>query len=189
MIHATAIVDPGAVIGDGTKIWHFSHVCGNDTVIGPDCSLGQNVYVGPRTRIGRGCRIQNNVSIYDLVELEDDVFCGPSMVFTNVINPRAHVPRKQEFKKTLIRRGATLGANSTILCGVEVGQYAMIGAGAVVTKDVLPYAVIVGVPGRQSGWVCQCGVILKVEMNIGDATCAACGARYVIRGGLCEAKP
>jgi len=187
--HPSAVIDPGAKIGEGTKIWHFSHVCGTETEVGANCSLGQNVYVGPRTKIGDGCRIQNNVSIYDLVELEKDVFCGPSMVFTNVINPRAHVPRKDEFKKTLVRRGVTFGANSTILCGIEVGQFAMIGAGAVVTKDVLPYSIMVGVPARQVGWVCQCGVTLPVNLGEkGDVTCETCNSRYLVQKGHCEAK-
>jgi UDP-2-acetamido-3-amino-2,3-dideoxy-glucuronate N-acetyltransferase len=186
--HPSAIVDPGATIGEGTKIWHFSHVCGQETFIGKHCSLGQNVYVGPRTKIGDGCRLQNNVSVYDLVELEQDVFCGPSMVFTNVINPRAHVPRKDEFKKTLIKRGATLGANSTILCGIEVGEFALIGAGAVVTKSVQSYAIMTGVPARHVGWACQCGVSLPIALGeTGAAKCKSCSSQYQIHTGHCEA--
>lgn len=186
--HPSAIIDPGALIGEGTKIWHFSHVCGTDTVIGKNCSFGQNSYVGPRTKIGDGCRVQNNVSIYDLVELENDVFCGPSMVFTNVVNPRAHIPRKEEFKKTLVKRGATLGANSTILCGIEIGEYALIGAGAVITETVPAYAIMVGVPGRHIGWVCQCGVTLPVKLGeTSETKCKSCGDKYRVHHGRCEA--
>ena len=140
--HPTAIVDSGAKIGAGTKIWHFSHICGDQVQIGSECSFGQNVYVGNRVRIGRGVRVQNNVSIYDLVELEDYVFCGPSVVFTNVMNPRAHIPRKSEFMKTIVRHGASLGANSTLVCGVEVGRFAFVAAGAVVTKNVPAFALV-----------------------------------------------
>lgn len=182
--HPTAVIDSGAVIGEDTKIWHFSHVCGQETVIGARCSLGQNVYVGPRVRIGSGCRIQNNVSVYDLVELEDDVFCGPSMVFTNVINPRAHVPRKSEFKPTRVRRGATLGANCTVVCGITIGEFAFIGAGAVVTRDVPAFAVMTGVPARRSGWMCQCGQPLR---DTGQVKCSACASEYKITGDTCEA--
>lgn len=149
-IHPTAIVDEGAQIGAGTKIWHWVHVCGS-AIIGKDCSLGQNVFVGNRGVLGNNVRVQNNVSIYDDVILEDDVFCGPSMVFTNVINPRSHVSRKHEYRKTLIRQGASIGANATIVCGVVVGRYALIGAGAVVTHDVPDHALMTGVPARQSG--------------------------------------
>jgi UDP-2-acetamido-3-amino-2,3-dideoxy-glucuronate N-acetyltransferase len=186
--HETSIIDAGAEIGQGTKIWHFSHVCGQNTKIGANCSLGQNVYVGPKTKIGEGCRIQNNVSIYDEVELERDVFCGPSMVFTNVVNPRAHVSRKHEFKKTLVKRGATLGANSTIICGIEIGEYAMIGAGAVVSKNVQPYSIMVGVPARHVGWVCQCGVKLPAATDKAtQVECATCHSRYKIDQQRCEA--
>ncbi len=178
--HPTAIVDQGAKIGAGTKIWHFSHVCGNEVQIGENCSLAQNVYVGPRVKIGRGCRIQNNVSVYDLVELEDYVFCGPAMVFTNVINPRAHIPRKDEFKRTLVRAGATLGANCTIVCGTTVGRFALIAAGAVVTKDVPEFAVMAGVPARRMGWVCHCGVGLKDTKTSGSVNCKSCGSSYTL---------
>jgi UDP-2-acetamido-3-amino-2,3-dideoxy-glucuronate N-acetyltransferase len=160
-IHESSYVDEGAVVGDGTKVWHFCHVMGG-AVIGERCSLGQNVVVMPGTRIGNNVKIQNNVSIYEGVELEDDVFCGPSMVFTNVINPRSHVSRKHEYQRTLVRRGATIGANATIVCGVTLGEYAFIGAGAVVTKDVRPFALVTGVPGRQVGWMCRCGERLGV---------------------------
>ena len=160
-IHESSYVDDGAVIGAGTKVWHFCHVM-SGAVIGERCSLGQNVVVMPGTRIGNNVKIQNNVSIYEGVELEDDVFCGPSMVFTNVINPRSHVSRKHEYQRTLVRRGATIGANATIVCGVTLGEYAFVGAGAVVTKDVKAFALVTGVPGRQVGWMCRCGERLGV---------------------------
>ena len=160
-LHESSYVDEGAVIGDGTKVWHFCHVM-SGAVIGERCSLGQNVVVMPGTRIGNNVKIQNNVSIYEGVELEDDVFCGPSMVFTNVINPRSHVSRKHEYQRTLVRRGATIGANATVVCGVTLGEYAFVGAGAVVTKDVRPFALVTGVPGRQVGWMCRCGERLAV---------------------------
>jgi len=147
--HPTAIIDPGAKIGKGTKIWHFCHI-GPEAVVGERCSLGQNVYVG-KARIGNGVKIQNNVSVYDEVEIEDDVFCGPSMVFTNVLNPRAAISRKHEYRKTLVKKGATIGANATIICGVVLGEHCFIGAGAVVTKDVKPFALMKGVPAKQSG--------------------------------------
>lgn len=179
--HPTAIIDPGAQIGEGTKIWHFSHICATATTIGKNCSFGQNVYVGPNVTIGDGCRVQNNVSIYDRVTLEDDVFCGPSMVFTNVINPRAHVSRKDEYRPTLVRRGATLGANCTVVCGVTIGEYALIGAGAVVTRDVPAHAIVTGVPGRRTGWVCRCGV------KLASAKCPACATTYRVEGEHCVA--
>ena len=148
-VHESSYVDDGAVVESGTKIWHFCHIMAG-AVIGERCSLGQNVVMMPRTRMGRNCKIQNNVSIYEGVELEDDVFCGPSMVFTNVVNPRSHVSRKHEYRRTLVRRGASIGANATIVCGVTLGEYAFIGAGAVVTKDVPPFALMAGVPARRS---------------------------------------
>ena len=151
-IHETAIVEEGASIGEGTKIWHWVHICEKASV-GKNCSFGQNVYVANEVTIGNNVKVQNNVSIFDSVVLEDDVFCGPSMVFTNVINPRATIERKDEYKRTLVRKGASIGANATIICGVEIGEYAFIGAGAVVTKDVEPYALIAGVPARRIGWV------------------------------------
>ncbi len=177
-VHESAYVDEGATIGTGTKVWHFCHVLGG-TVIGARCSLGQNVVVMNGTRIGDNVKIQNNVSIYEGVELEDDVFCGPSMVFTNVINPRSHVSRKDEYKRTLVKRGASIGANATIVCGSTLGEYAFIGAGAVVAKDVPAYALMVGVPARRIGWMCQCGERLP---DSGTGGCAACGATYRASG-------
>jgi UDP-2-acetamido-3-amino-2,3-dideoxy-glucuronate N-acetyltransferase len=180
-VHPSSFVDDGASIGRGTKIWHFSHVMGG-AVIGERCNLGQNVVVMPGTRIGTNVKIQNNVSIYEGVELEDDVFCGPSCVFTNVINPRSHVSRKSEYKRTRVRRGSSIGANATIVCGVTLGEYSFIGAGAVVTTDVLPYALMVGVPARRVGWMCQCGERLAVSK--GQAKCPVCGSAYDETGGV-----
>jgi UDP-2-acetamido-3-amino-2,3-dideoxy-glucuronate N-acetyltransferase len=173
-VHESAYVDAGAQVGAGTRIWHFVHVMPG-AVIGRDCSLGQNVVVLNGTRIGDRVKIQNNVSIYEGVELEDDVFCGPSMVFTNVINPRSHVSRKHEYQRTLVKRGASIGANATVLCGVTLGEYCFVGAGAVVTKDVPAYALVTGVPARAVGWVCACGVRLP---DAPPLQCASCGARY-----------
>jgi len=174
-IHYTAIVDAGANIGKGTKIWHYSHVMPS-AKIGENCILGQNVFVGSKVTIGSGVKIQNNISIYEGVELEDNVFCGPSVVFTNVINPRSEIERKDEFRKTLIKKGATLGANCTIICGVTVGKYALIGAGAVVTKDVPDFALVTGVPAHSAGWVCICGNKLKFSNE--DASCEVCSKQY-----------
>ena len=185
-VHPSSFVDHGASIGQGTKIWHFSHVMPG-AVIGERCNLGQNVVVMPGTRIGNNVKIQNNVSIYEGVELEDDVFCGPSCVFTNVMNPRSHVSRKHEYKKTLVRRGGSIGANATIVCGATLGEYSFIGAGAVVTTDVLPYALMVGVPARRVGWMCQCGERLSVSG--GGARCAACGSAYQESGGVLSRLP
>ena len=181
--HESAYVDEGARIGAGTRIWHFSHVM-SGAVIGENCSLGQNVVVGSEAVIGNGCKIQNNVSLYDRVELEDFVFCGPSMVFTNVMNPRAHISRKQEYMRTLVRKGATIGANSVIVCGNTVGRYAFIGSGATVTKDVPDFALMYGNPARRHGWMCQCGIPLKFTDD--KATCQACGWSYLIEDGLCR---
>ena len=175
-VHDSAYVDDGATIGDGTSVWHFCHVMPG-AVIGRHCSLGQNVVVMNGTKIGDNVKIQNNVSIYEGVELEDDVFCGPSMVFTNVINPRSHVSRKHEYQKTLVKRGATIGANATVVCGVTLGEFAFVGAGAVVTRDVPAYALMTGVPAKRTGWMCVCGV--KLEEGILETSCAACGTRYV----------
>src|SRR5512136_527259 len=171
-VHESSYVDEGAVIGAGTKIWHFSHILPG-AVIGERCNLGQNVVVMGGTRIGNNVKIQNNVSIYEGVELEDDVFCGPSCVFTNVINPRSHVSRKHEYKRTLVKRGASIGANATIVCGVTLGEYAFIGAGAVVTSDVPPYALMVGNPARQVGWMCACGERIDEQLR-----CMQCGKAY-----------
>ena len=182
-VHESAYVDDGATIGAGTKVWHFCHVLGG-AVIGARCSLGQNVVVMNGTRIGDNVKIQNNVSIYEGVELEDDVFCGPSMVFTNVINPRSHVSRKNEYRRTLVKRGASIGANATIVCGATLGEYAFIGAGAVVAKDVPAYALMVGVPARRIGWMCQCGERLP---DGGTGSCAACGATYRASGAAAGA--
>lgn len=182
-VHETAIVDAGAQIGARTRIWHWVHVCAG-AKIGEQCSLGQNVYVANNVVIGNNVKIQNNVSVYDNVMLEDDVFCGPSAVFTNVYNPRSHVPRKSEYRNTLIKRGATLGANCTIVCGVTIGEYAFIGAGAVVNKDVPPYALMVGVPARQVGWISRHGERLDLPVSgSGQARCPATGERYALENG------
>lgn len=175
--HPSAIVDDGAIIGDGTRIWHFCHVLPG-TVIGRNCVLGQNVMAGPDVRIGDGCKIQNNVTLYKGVTLENDVFCGPSCVFTNVLTPRAFVERKNEFAPTLVRHGATIGANATIVCGNTIGAYAMVGAGAVVTKDVPDYALVVGSPARQIGWVSRMG-----ERLGDDLVCPRSGERYRLADG------
>jgi len=175
--HESAYVDDGCTIGAGTRIWHFCHILKN-TRIGENCIFGQNCMVGPNVTIGNRVKVQNNVSIYDGVELEDEVFCAPSMVFTNVINPRGFIERKTEFKKTLIKRGATLGANSTVICGVTVGRYALVGAGAVVAADVPDYALVLGVPARRRGWVCKCGTTLNGARDGQEITCSACGSIY-----------
>lgn len=180
-IHPSSFIDEGVTIGPGTKVWHFSHVLGGTTV-GARCVLGQNVVAGPRVRIGDNVKIQNNVSIYEGVELEDDVFCGPSMVFTNVVNPRSAISRKHEFRPTLVRRGATLGANCTVVCGHTIGRYAFVAAGAVVAADVPDFALVMGVPARRAGWVCECGV--RLPHGTDDPSCAECGARYQQRDGL-----
>ena len=190
--HDTAIIDDGAQLGAGTKVWHFSHVCAGAR-IGQGCSLGQNVFVGNDVVIGSGVKIQNNVSVYDAVTLEDDVFCGPSMVFTNVFNPRSAVVRKNEYRRTLVKRGATLGANCTIVCGSTVGEYAFVGAGAVVSRDVKPYALMVGVPARQIGWMSRHGERLALPASAkGEALLAECpatGVRYRLQGEVLERLP
>lgn len=178
--HESSYVDDGAVIGAGTKIWHFSHVMPG-AVIGERCNLGQNVVVMPGTRIGNNVKIQNNVSIYEGVVLEDDVFCGPSCVFTNVLNPRSHVSRKQEYRPTIVRRGSSIGANATIVCGVTLGEYAFVGAGAVVTADAPAFGLMVGVPARRVGWMCQCGE--RLHASAGRAACSRCGATYEEQAG------
>lgn len=185
-MHESAVIGDGAKVGAGTKVWHFSHVAAGAEV-GKNCSLGQNVYVAPRARLGNNVRVQNNVSLYDEVFLEDDVFCGPSCVFTNVINPRAHIPRKHEYKTTIARRGATIGANATIVCGVTLGTYSFIGAGAVVTRDVPDYALMTGVPARQTGWMCQCGN--KLSLSGKKASCRHCGELYELKGKKLTRKP
>lgn len=181
-VHETAIIDDGVEIGDGSKIWHFSHVL-KESKIGAHCNVGQNVMIGPRVTVGRRCKIQNNVSLFEGVTLEDEVFCGPSMVFTNVMNPRAAIPRMKELKATLIKKGATIGANATIVCGHTIGSYAFIGAGAVVIQDVPDYGLMVGNPARQIGWMCSCGERLYVDGR--QADCAACGIKYeMVEGRL-----
>ena len=183
-IHASAIVDEGAQIGDGSRVWHFVHVCGGAR-IGQRCSLGQNVFVGNDVRIGDNVKIQNNVSVYDAVTLEDDVFCGPSMVFTNVYNPRSAVTRKDEYRRTLVKKGATLGANSTIVCGTTIGEYAFVGAGAVINRDVPAFALMVGVPARQLGWMSRFGERLELPLKgEGETTCPHTGERYRLRDGV-----
>ncbi len=174
-VHESSFVDDGAKVGRGTKIWHFCHIM-PDAVIGERCSLGQNVVVMPGTRIGNNVKIQNNVSIYEGVVLEDDVFCGPSCVFTNVSTPRSHVSRRDAYQTTLVKRGATIGANATVVCGITMGEYAFIGAGAVVTSDVLPHALMVGVPARRVGWMCHCGE--RLHLDDASSTCEQCGSRY-----------
>lgn len=182
-IHPSAIVDQGAVLGAGSRVWHWVHICAGAR-IGAACSLGQNVYVGNDVTLGNNVKVQNNVSIYDGVTLEDDVFCGPSMVFTNVYNPRSAVVRKDEYRRTVVKRGATLGANCTVVCGVTVGEYAFVGAGAVLKGDVKPYALVVGVPARQVGWMSRHGERLALPLSgDGAATCPATGVRYLLQAG------
>lgn len=184
--HASAIVDEGAQIGEGSRVWHFVHVCGGAR-IGKGVSLGQNVFVGNKVVIGDHCKIQNNVSVYDNVTLEEGVFCGPSMVFTNVYNPRALIERKSEYRNTLVKKGVTLGANCTIVCGITVGEYALVGAGAVINKDVPAYALMVGVPARQIGWVSQYGEQLSLPLTgNAQAICPHTGRRYVLANGQCQ---
>jgi UDP-2-acetamido-3-amino-2,3-dideoxy-glucuronate N-acetyltransferase len=185
-IHHTAIVDEGALIGDGCHIWHWVHICGG-AKIGRDCSFGQSVFVGNHVVIGNNCKIQNNVSVYDNVALEDDVFCGPSVVFTNVYNPRAVLSRKDEYRNTIVKRGATLGANATVVCGITIGEYAFVAAGAVVNRNVKPYALMAGVPARQIGWMSQFGKRLALPLTgSAEVTCINTGLLYVLRDGYCR---
>jgi UDP-2-acetamido-3-amino-2,3-dideoxy-glucuronate N-acetyltransferase len=184
-IHPTAIVDPGATIGDDSRVWHWAHICAGAR-IGRGCSFGQNVFVGNRVTIGDNVKVQNNVSIYDNVTLEDDVFCGPSMVFTNVYNPRAAVSRKNEYRDTLVKRGASLGANCTIICGTTIGEHAFIGAGAVVNRDVASYALMIGVAARQIGWMSRRGCRLDLPLQGNARTrCEDTGEVYLLRDGIC----
>jgi len=184
-LHPSAIVDAGAVLGPGTRVWHFAHVCGGAR-IGADCSLGQNVFIGNDVVIGNGVKIQNNVSVYDAVTLEDEVFCGPSMVFTNVYNPRAGIVRKDQYRRTVVKRGASIGANATIVCGVTIGRFAFIGAGAVVKHDVADFALMAGVPARQIGWISRFGERLALPLSgVGEAICPHTGDVYELRDGTC----
>lgn len=184
-IHPTVIVDEGAQLGDGTRVWHWVHIC-SGAIIGKGCSLGQNVFVGNKVVIGDNVKIQNNVSVYDNVTLESDVFCGPSMVFTNVYNPRSAVPRKDEYRSTLVKKGTTLGANCTIVCGVTVNEYAFIGAGSVINRDVPAYALMVGVPAKQIGWMSRNGARLDLPLQgEGEAVCQETGERYKLVNHQC----
>jgi UDP-2-acetamido-3-amino-2,3-dideoxy-glucuronate N-acetyltransferase len=188
-IHSSAIVDEGAIIGKDTRIWHFSHVCGGAR-IGDGCSLGQNVFVGNDVVIGNNVKIQNNVSVYDAVSIEDDVFCGPSVVFTNVYNPRSAIKRKDQYRKTLIRHGASLGANSTVVCGTTIGEYAFVAAGAVVNRDVPAFALMAGVPARQIGWMSRYGERLDLPLTGNAAArCPHTGDRYDLTDGVCTFSP
>jgi UDP-2-acetamido-3-amino-2,3-dideoxy-glucuronate N-acetyltransferase len=191
--HESSYVDEGAEIGRGTRVWHFCHV-NRGAVIGERCSLGQNVVIMPGTRLGNNVKVQNNVSIYEGVECEDDVFLGPSMVFTNVTNPRSHVSRKHEYRRTLVRRGASIGANATVVCGYELGEYCFVAAGAVVTREVPAYALVAGVPARRIGWMCQCGERLQLPAELPahvEAECRSCGASFAERDSVlaCTRKP
>jgi UDP-2-acetamido-3-amino-2,3-dideoxy-glucuronate N-acetyltransferase len=181
-VHESAYVDDGCRIGAGSKIWHFSHVM-SGAVLGERCNIGQNVVIAPDVVLGNNVKVQNNVSIYTGVLLEDDVFCGPSMVFTNVVNPRSHVVRKHEYRQTRVGRGASLGANCTVVCGYDIGKFAFVGAGAVVTKSIPDYALVVGNPGRITGWVCECGIKLSAGPTPpAEAACQECGKRYRTEG-------
>ena len=187
-VHESAIVDDGATIGAETRIWHFSHVC-SGAVVGANCSLGQNVFVANNVVIGNGVKIQNNVSVYDNVTIEDDVFCGPSMVFTNVYNPRSAVSRKDEYRDTLVKKGATLGANCTVVCGNTIGRYAFVAAGAVVNRDVADYALVAGVPARQIGWMSEAGIRLDLPLTgEAEAFCSESGVAYCLHNGKVSPK-
>ncbi|GLS27661.1 acyltransferase [Marinibactrum halimedae] len=185
-IHPTAIIDDGAQIGEGAKVWHWVHICSGAT-IGDHCSFGQNVFIGNAVNIGNNVKVQNNVSIYDNVTLEDDVFCGPSMVFTNVYNPRAFIERKKEYRNTVVQKGATLGANCTIICGINIGQYAFVGAGAVVTQSLPDFALVMGVPAKQKGWISKFGETLPLPLSGHEkARCPQTGDIYVLQGKFLE---
>lgn len=185
-VHPSAIIDEGAVIGEGSRIWHWVHICGG-AKIGKNVSLGQGVFVGNRVVIGDGCKVQNNVSIYDNVSLEKDVFCGPSVVFTNVYNPRSSIDRKNEYRDTVVRDGASLGANCTIICGVTIGKHAFVGAGAVVSRDVKPYALVVGAPARQIGWMSEFGERIPLPIHgVGEFTCSISGQKYQLLDSFLE---
>ena len=185
-VHPTAVIDPDVVLGEGTRVWHFVHVS-SGARLGSNCVLGQNVFVGRGVRIGDGVKVQNNVSIYEGVDVENDAFLGPSCVFTNVINPRAFLERKDEFKRTRVGRGATIGANATIVCGYDLGEYCMVGAGSVVPRGVRAYELVVGNPARRLGWVCACGV--RLAAGTGERSCSACERRYRIGSDACEPCP
>lgn len=181
--HESSHVDEGAQVGEGTKIWHFSHIA-SGAKVGGHCNIGQNVFIGSRASVGNNVKIQNNVSVYDEVILEDYVFCGPSCVFTNVFNPRSYIPRKNEYRRTIVKKGATIGANATIICGITIGRYAFIGAGSVITKEVPDYALVYGNPGRQNGWVCYCGNKLDInykDMDINKVSCKYCKKNYELK--------
>jgi UDP-2-acetamido-3-amino-2,3-dideoxy-glucuronate N-acetyltransferase len=182
-VHSTAVIDADVVLGEGTRVWHFVHVS-SGARLGKNCVLGQNVFVGRGVRIGDGVKVQNNVAIYEGVEVEDDAFLGPSCVFTNVINPRAFLERKSEFKRTRVGRGATIGANATIVCGYDLGEYCMVGAGCVVPRGVRAYELVVGNPARRLGWVCACGV--RLAAGAGERNCSACTRRYRVGSDACE---
>ena len=182
-VHPTAVVDEGAVLGEGTRVWHFVHVS-TGAYIGERCVLGQNVFVGRNVRIGNGVKIQNNVSVFEGVEIDDDAFLGPSCVFTNVLNPRAFIERKDQFRRTRVGRGASIGANATVICGHDVGAYSLVGAGAVVPRGVAPHALVVGNPARQLGWVCVCAA--RLDVQLGQQACAECGRCYRIAADRCE---
>lgn len=177
-VHESSFIDKNVKIGNNTKVWHFSHIL-SGSIIGTNCSFGQNCVVGPKVNIGSGVKVQNNISIYEGVEIEDDVFLGPSMVFTNVVNPRSFIVRREEFKKTLLKKGSSVGANATIICGVTIGEYALIGSGTVVNKDVKPYALMVGIPARQIGWVSKAGNTLEFDTN-GEAIDSFDNSKYII---------
>lgn len=182
-VHKSSYVDENVDIGENTKIWHFCHILSH-TQIGKDCVFGQNSVVGPKVKIGNNVKVQNNVSVYEGVEIEDDVFCGPSMVFTNVTNPRSHINRKNEFKTTILKRGSTVGANATIVCGNTLGQYCFVGAGSVVTKNIPDFAIVYGNPAKVAGWVCKCGIKLNLPINLKaneNAKCKACGNHYSVQ--------